>query len=72
MYKLRLSTPPYRDVLERILDRGIVLDGLSSLAALSSVRRQPLRAVALCSLDDLEPKIPSAVLCPPRKRQRDS
>lgn len=71
MYELRQSAPSYRDVLERVLDRGIVLDGLSSLAALSSVHHQSLRVTALCSLDDRELKTPSAVLCPPRKRDRD-
>ena len=58
------------EILERILDRGMVLDGLSSLAAVSSKRKEPIRATAYCSIED-EPALSTAVLFPPRKRDRD-
>ena len=67
---LRATVPSYEEVLERILDRGIVLDGLSSLAALSKkLDRRRLHVTAYCPLEG-GPEKPSAVRFPPRKRQR--
>ena len=66
------TTSSYEEILERILDRGMVLDGLSSLAALSASTSRTIRATAFCSLEDEKPKMPSSVLCPPRKRDRDA
>ena len=60
----------YEEVLERILDRGIILDGLSSLAALSSKLDPTIRATAYCPLEKAQ-TTPTAVICPPRKRDRE-
>ncbi len=67
---LRTTVVTYEEVLERILDRGLILDGLSSLAALSNTNGDPLRATAFCSLEDKRKSTPSLVLVPPRKRDR--
>ncbi len=55
------------EVLERILDRGIVLDGCSHLAAMGEDPGMHAEAVS----DQPARLMPVAVLCPPRSRDRE-
>lgn len=58
------STRHADEILERILDRGIVLDGPSLLAALTSNSRMHAEALA----DDSRARItPRSILCAPRQ-----
>ena len=61
------STRYTEEILERILDRGIVLDGLSHLAAPAS--NPGINAAALPD-DSLKRATPMSLLCPPRERDR--
>lgn len=55
------------EVLERILDRGIVVDGSSHLAAIAEHLAMHAEAIP-----DLPERLtPVAVLCPPRSRERE-
>ena len=69
MERIRPNPALVEEILERILDRGIVLDGLSSLAAVSRKRGSSIHATAYCPVED-KPQSSSAVLFPPRKRDR--
>ncbi len=70
MERSRPGPALYEEVLERILDRGVILDGMSSLAVLSSTLNCSIRVTAYCPLED-KLETPSVVLCPPRKRHRE-
>jgi len=62
------GTRYYEEVLERILDHGMVLDGMSHIAALSN--NSPISAQAK-SEDRSRQENPTAVVSPPRARDRD-
>lgn len=66
---VRTETTRYSDeVLERVLDRGIILDGMSQLAALAS--HSTVRAEAV--LDNAPQRsTPMSLLCPPRQHDRE-
>ncbi len=64
----KLTTHSYEEVLERILDRGMVLDGLSFLAAVTD--SEPLSVEVDRVAPDSE-QVPAAVIAPPRIRDRD-
>lgn len=70
MERVRPNPALYDDILERILDRGVILDGLSSLAAVSSRLGRSIHATAYCPLADNK-ETPTVVLTPPRKRDRE-
>ena len=70
MESIRPSPALYDEILERILDRGIVLDGLSSLAAASSKIGRSLHATVYCPVEN-EPEPAACVLFPPRVRDRE-
>jgi len=61
------GTRYYEEVLERILDYGVVLDAMSHLAALTD--NAPLLAEALPE-DRSRRENLAAVMCPPRARDR--
>ena len=62
------NTQLYEELLERIVDRGMVLDGMSRLAALGT--SAVLSAHTSCDEPDNR-RVPDCLMWPPRSRNRD-
>ena len=66
------GTASYTEVLEHILDRGMVLDGMSVLAALAGSPRLSATATMIAANEGPRSKrIAISLLCPPRSRERN-